>query len=231
MKQIICDHLQTIGKQIRSAEALYLRKPNSTSLLAVSKRHPVNSIEQAIACGQNRFGENYAQEMHEKALQLQRLGHTNIEWHYIGPIQSNKTRLIAETASWVHSIDRYKVAKRISEQKPEARKTINICLQVNVSGESSKSGVPFNQLADLADSIQSLSGIRLRGLMAIPVATDDVAQQRDSFAKVRKVMEGLNEQGYNLDTLSMGMSGDMEAAIAEGATVVRIGTAIFGQRL
>ncbi|MEE9302996.1 MAG: YggS family pyridoxal phosphate-dependent enzyme [Thiotrichaceae bacterium] len=230
MKQIICDHIQTIGKRIHYAVMQYQQDLNAVSLLAVSKRHPVSAIEQAIECGQAKFGENYAQEMVEKAQQLQQRGHTNIEWHFIGPIQANKTRIIAATAHWVHSIDRYKIARRLSEQNPDLKRPINLCLQVNVDNETSKSGVSLNELPDLANSIQSMTGVVLRGLMAIPVATDDFQQQRQSFAKVRKAMEALNKQGYNLDTLSMGMTGDMEAAIAEGATMVRIGTAIFGQR-
>jgi len=231
MKQIICDRIQIIGKQIQDAETQFNRHSNSVSLLVVSKRHSVSAIEQAIQCGQLQFGENYVQEMVEKAQQLTELGHTHLEWHYIGPIQSNKTRLIAETAHWVHSIDRLKIARRLSEQKPDVKPPVNVCLQVNVSEENSKSGVSFDELTDLAHDVSLLSGIHLRGLMAIPVATDNIDLQRQAFAKVRKAMEALNQQGYNLDTLSMGMSGDMDAAIAEGATIVRIGTAIFGARL
>ncbi len=231
MKQTICDHIQTIGKRINYAKIQYQQESSKVTLLAVSKRHPLSAIEQAIECGHRQFGENYAQEMHEKAQQLQKSGqHADVEWHFIGPIQSNKTRIIAATAHWVHSIERYKIAHRLSDQKPDSKPPINICLQVNIDNESSKSGVSLNELPDLAESIHSLHGIVLRGLMAIPQATDDFEQQRLSFAKVRKAMEGLNKQGYNLDTLSMGMSGDMEAAIAEGASIVRIGTAIFGQR-
>ena len=229
MKQILCDHLQTIGKQIRLAESRYqLNTP--VSLLAVSKRHPVKVIQQAWECGQTLFGENYAQEMRDKAEQLATLHDSNIEWHFIGPIQSNKTRIIAETAHWVHSIDRLKVAQRLSDQKPDSSPPINICLQINVNKEASKSGILLDELADLAKDIEALEGITLRGLMAIPEPTVSFEKQRINFAKVRKAMERLNKQGYNLDTLSMGMSGDMEAAIAEGATIVRIGTAIFGQR-
>ena len=227
MKRTICDHIQTVGEQIRHAEIQYHRQANSVTLLAVSKRHPVSAIEQSLECGQLALGENYAQEMFEKAQQLQ---HSQIEWHYIGPIQSNKTRIIAETASWVHSIDRFKIARRLSEQKPDTRPPISLCLQVNINEESSKSGVLVDQLPELMDQVSSLSGIVVRGLMAIPEVTTDFDCQRKNFAKVRKAMEGLNQRGYNLDTLSMGMSGDMEAAIAEGATIVRIGTAIFGQR-
>lgn len=227
MKHTICDQLQTIGKQIKSAEKKYQRPEKSVKLLAVSKRHPTSSIKQGLNCGQLAYGENYAQEMHEKALQLKE---NPIEWHYIGPIQSNKTRLIAATANWVHSIDRLKVARRISEQRPTDQDPINICLQVNINEESNKSGVLVNQLAELAEQVSLLSGVTLRGLMAIPQATSNFQLQRENFAQVRQAMEQLNQQGYHLDCLSMGMSGDMDAAIAEGATIVRIGTSIFGQR-
>lgn len=232
MNQILCDHIQTIGDQIKAAEEKFNRPKESVTLLAVSKRHPISAIQQSLECEQIALGENYAQEMHEKAQQLEQ---SYAEWHFIGPIQSNKTRLIAEHASWIHSIDRLKIARRInehslSEHSSHNHKPINICLQVNINNENSKSGVLIGQLPELAEQVSQLSGIKLRGLMAIPEATNDFDLQRKNFAKVRKAMEGLNQQGYNLDTLSMGMSGDMEAAIAEGATIVRIGTAIFGKR-
>ncbi len=230
MNPTLCDHIQTIGNQIKAAEEKYNRPKGSVTLLAVSKRHPVSAIQQSLKCGQLALGENYAQEMQEKAAQIQSSSRYKPEWHFIGPIQSNKTRPIAEVASWIHSIDRFKIARRISEQKLDSHEPINICLQVNINEENSKSGVLIDQLPELAEQISSLSGIKLRGLMAIPEATQDFGLQRKNFATVRKAMEGLNQQGYNLDTLSMGMSGDMEAAIAEGATIVRIGTAIFGQR-
>ncbi len=227
MNRSFCDPLRTIGRQIKSAEATYQRQANSVQLLAVSKHHPVAAIEAAYKCGQRAFGENYAQELHAKAVRLRQ---ADIEWHFIGPIQSNKTPLIANIAHWVHSIDRYKIARRLSEQKPANKAAINLCIQINISAEASKSGVNTEQLPALAEQIQELEGIRLRGLMAIPAPTSQVQQQREAFARVRQAMEALNQQGYNLDTLSMGMSQDMEAAIAEGATIVRIGTAIFGQR-
>lgn len=227
MTNPLCESLRTIGKRIKTAESTYQRSPGSVQLLAVSKRHPATAILDALHCGQLAFGENYAQEMHEKATQID---NPAIEWHYIGPIQSNKTRLIAQTAHWIHSIDRFKIARRLSDQKPAEKPAINVCLQLNVSHEESKSGIQVSQLPELAEQVARLPGLRLRGLMAIPAATADFEQQRRSFAKVRKALEALNKQGYNLDTLSMGMSADMEAAIAEGATIVRIGTAIFGQR-
>ncbi len=223
----LCDQLQTIGQRIKAAEIKYQRQAGSVHLLAVSKRHPMAAIQDARQCGQLAFGENYAQEMHEKALLTQ---DDDIEWHYIGPVQSNKTQLIAQHAHWVHSVDRLKIARRLSMQKPADKPAINICLQLNISHERNKSGISLDELPELAKQVAQLPNIKLRGLMAIPAPSRDFDTQRKTFAKVRKALEALNQQGYNLDTLSMGMSADMEAAIAEGATIVRIGTAIFGQR-
>ncbi len=223
----IRDNIQTIGERIRAAEQRFGRKPGSVQLLAVSKKHSSASIREAIDAGQTGFGENYVQEMVEKATELANI---NLDWHFIGPIQSNKTRLIASTAHWVHSVDSLKIAQRLSAQKPVDAPEINICLQVNISNEISKSGVQPAELAALASQIVVLPGIRLRGLMAIPAPEQDFAQQRAVFAQVRALQEGLVAQGFTLDTLSMGMTDDMEAAIAEGATIVRIGTAIFGAR-
>lgn len=223
----IRDNLQTIGERIRAAEQRFGRTPGSVQLLAVSKKHPAASIREALAAGQTCFGENYAQEMAEKAAELAGSG---IEWHFIGPIQSNKTRLIAATARWVHSVDSFRVAQRLSEQKPADAPPINICLQVNISAEDSKSGVTPAALPVLAAQVLALPGVRLRGLMAIPAPEGDFERQRAVFAQVRALQEQLLEQGLALDTLSMGMTDDMEAAIAEGATIVRIGTAIFGSR-
>lgn len=225
----IRDNIQTIGERIRAAEQRFGRKPGSVQLLAVSKKHPSASIHEAIDAGQTCFGENYVQEMVEKAAELAN-DHSNLDWHFIGPIQSNKTRLIASTARWVHSVDSLKIAQRLSDQKPADAPEINICLQVNISNETSKSGVQPEELAALASQIAALPGIRLRGLMAIPAPEQDFAQQRAVFAQVRALQEDLVAQGFTLDTLSMGMTDDMEAAIAEGATIVRIGTAIFGSR-
>ena len=224
---MIQKHLQTIGQQIDNLIKKYQRQPHSVQLLAVSKRHPAAAIETAYAAGQRLFGENYAQEMAEKSAQLTAL---DIEWHFIGPIQSNKTKLIANTAQWVHSVDRFKIARRLSEQKPPEHATINVCLQVNINNEVTKSGVSLDELDTLAAQVSKLSGITLRGLMAIPSANNSPEQQRQSFSQLRQAMEALNKQGYHLDTLSMGMSNDMPIAISEGATIVRIGTAIFGQR-
>jgi pyridoxal phosphate enzyme (YggS family) len=223
----IGENIQTIGERIRAAEQRFGREPGSVRLLAVSKKHPADAIREALAVGQTLFGENYVQEMTEKAAELAGSG---IEWHFIGPIQSNKTRLIAQTARWVHSVDSFKVAHRLSEQKPADAPAINICLQVNISDEDSKSGVQPAELPALAAQIAELPGLKLRGLMAIPAPEHDFDRQRAVFAQVRALQESLNAQGFALDTLSMGMTDDMEAAIAEGATVVRIGTAIFGVR-
>ncbi|MBO0612130.1 YggS family pyridoxal phosphate-dependent enzyme [Thiothrix fructosivorans] len=223
----IRDNIQTIGERIRAAEQHFGREAGSVELLAVSKKHPAASIREAIATGQTQFGENYVQEMVEKAAELAGRG---IEWHFIGPIQSNKTRLIAATARWVHSVDSVKIAQRLSEQKPADAPDINICLQVNISDEASKSGVAPAALPELAAQVAGLPGICLRGLMAIPAPEPDVERQRAVFAQVRHLQESLIAQGFALDTLSMGMTDDMEAAIAEGATIVRIGTAIFGVR-
>jgi len=225
----IRDNIQTIGERIRAAEQRFGRKPGSVQLLAVSKKHPSASIREAIDAGQTCFGENYVQEMVEKAAELAN-DSSDLEWHFIGPIQSNKTRLIASTARWVHSVDSLKIAQRLSDQKPADAPEINICLQVNISNEVSKSGVQPAELAALAIQIAALPGIRWRGLMAIPAPEQDFVQQRAVFAQVRALQEGLVAQGFALDTLSMGMTDDMEAAIAEGATIVRIGTAIFGSR-
>jgi hypothetical protein len=223
----VSENIQTIGERIRAAEQHYGREVGSVRLLAVSKKHPASAIHEALDAGQILFGENYVQEMTQKADELAGSG---IEWHFIGPIQSNKTRLIAQTARWVHSVDSFKVAQRLSEQKPADAPAINICLQVNISDEDTKSGVQPAELPELAAQIATLPGLKLRGLMAIPAPEHDFERQRAVFAQVWELQESLNAQGFALDTLSMGMTDDMEAAIAEGATIVRIGTAIFGVR-
>ena len=224
----IGENIQTIGERIRAAEQRFGREPGSVQLLAVSKKHPAVAIREAFAVGQRCFGENYVQEMTEKAVELT---DTGIEWHFIGPIQSNKTKAIAAIARWVHSVDSLKVAQRLSAQKPASSPVINVCLQVNISDEASKSGVAPSQVLELARQIALLPGLKLRGLMAIPAPEHEFERQRAVFAQVRLLQQDLNTQGFALDTLSMGMTDDMEAAIAEGATIVRIGTAIFGCRL
>lgn len=196
-------------------------------LLAVSKTWPAERVRDAAAAGQQAFGENYVQEGVVKVEALAGLG---LEWHFIGPLQSNKTRLVANSFAWVHSIDRLKIAERLSEQRDVHLPPLEVCIQVNVSGEESKSGVAPDDLPDLARAVAALPRLRLRGLMAIPEPTSDVALQRARFACLRQLRDQLNAGGLQLDTLSMGMSDDLEAAIAEGATMVRVGTAIFGGR-
>ncbi len=205
------------------------RPPQTVQLLAVSKTRTADELRQAWSGGQRAFGENYLQEALDKIEALQDL---DISWHFIGPIQSNKTRPIAENFDWVHSVDRFKVAQRLSDQRPAAMPPLNICLQVNISEEASKSGVLPTDLAALATEVATLKNIRLRGLMAIPASNDDPQQQRRPFAQMNELLQALQQQLPNqpLDTLSMGMSDDMEAAIFEGATIVRIGTALFGPR-
>lgn len=196
-------------------------------LLAVSKTWPADSVREAAAAGQRVFGENYVQEGVAKVEALAGLG---LEWHFIGPLQSNKTRLVANSFAWVHSIDRLKIAERLSEQRDVHLPPLEVCIQVNVSGEASKSGVAPDDLPELARAVAALPRLRLRGLMAIPEPTSDVALQRARFASLRQLRDQLNAGGLQLDTLSMGMSDDLEAAIAEGSTMVRVGTAIFGGR-
>ncbi len=197
------------------------------TLLAVSKTFPAASLAAAYAAGQRAFGENYVQEALDKMAVLRELP---LEWHFIGPIQSNKTRDIAENFSWVHSVDRLKIAERLSAQRPAGLPPLNVCIQVNVSGEASKSGVAPAAAVELALQASRLPHLKLRGLMAIPEPAQDEADQRRPFAQLRALMQQMNGQGLGLDTLSMGMSQDMKAAILEGATIVRIGSAIFGNR-
>lgn len=223
----IRDKLQTIGANIKQYAQKYQREPDDIQLLAVSKRHPENVIRKAFSAGQIAFGENYAQELLDKANALSDLP---IEWHFIGPLQSNKTQKIAQTASWVHTIDRLKIAKRLNDQRLDNLPPLNVCIQVNISGESSKSGILLDDLVTLAQEIRKLKNLNLRGLMAIPAAESNFSRQREAFANVKQAYDQLVKLGFELDTLSMGMSNDMEAAIAEGATIVRIGTAIFGKR-
>ena len=210
----------------RAAEAAG-RNAAEVRLLAVSKTWPADSVREAAAAGQRAFGENYVQEGAEKVDALAGLG---LEWRFIGPLQSNKTRQVANRFAWVHSIDRLKIAERLSAQRDVHLPPLAVCIQVNVSGEASKSGVAPDELPALAHAVAALPRLRLRGLMAIPEPTSDVALQRARFAALRALCDRLNAEGLALDTLSMGMSDDLEAAIAEGSTMVRVGTAIFGSR-
>ncbi len=219
--------LQRVQQQIAQALAQSRRPTDATALLAVSKTRPAGDILALYQLGQRRFGENYLQEALEKMAQL---ASYDIEWHFIGPIQSNKTRDIASHFSWVHSVDRLKIARRLSEQRPAKLPPLNICLQVNVSGEASKSGCSLDELPQLAAEVAKLPQLKLRGLMTIPAPSSDTEAQLRPFHTLRKALEELNSNGLQLDTLSMGMSADLSAAIAEGATLVRIGTALFGPR-
>nr|WP_314615965.1 YggS family pyridoxal phosphate-dependent enzyme [uncultured Pseudomonas sp.] len=220
----IADNLSALAKRIDSAARAVGRDPASVQLLAVSKTKPASAIREIHAAGVRDVGENYLQEALNKQGELRDLP---LIWHFIGPIQSNKTKAIAEHFDWVHSVDRLKIAQRLSEQRPAGLPALNICLQVNVSGEASKSGCAPADLPALANAVAALPNLRLRGLMAIPEPTDDRAEQEAAFASLRQLQEQL---GLGLDTLSMGMSHDLEAAIAQGATWVRIGTALFGPR-
>jgi pyridoxal phosphate enzyme (YggS family) len=224
----ISANLQDVRRRIADACAMAERDPLTVSLLAVSKTWPAEAVAEAAEAGQHAFGESYMQEAAAKVAALSAL---KLEWHFIGPIQSNKTRPLAENFAWAHSVDRLKIAERLSAQRPAGMAPLMVCLQVNVSGEDSKSGCAPHDAPALARAVASLPNLRLRGLMAIPEPTDDVALQRRRFALLRELRDRISaETGLTLDTLSMGMSHDLEAAIAEGATIVRIGTAIFGER-
>ena len=223
----IADRLIGTKSRIAAAERAAGRPAGSVTLIAVSKTFNAEAVRACAAAGQRAFGENYVQEALEKIATLQALG---LQWHFIGPLQSNKTRPIAENFEWVHSVERERIALRLDAARPAALPPLNICIQVNVSGETSKSGVAPHEVAALAQAIRCLTRLRLRGLMAIPEPTVDTALRRRRFAMLRELQTALIAQGHALDTLSMGMSGDLEEAIAEGATVVRVGTAIFGAR-
>ena len=224
-------NLQGLHQRLAAACAVVGRDVKSVTLLAVSKTFGPEAVEEAMAAGQRAFGENYIQEGVEKVLALQAMHPERaLEWHCIGPVQSNKTRLVATHFDWVHSVDRLKIAQRLAEQRPPGLAPLQVCLQVNVDGGPNKAGVTPDELPDLAREVAALSGLRLRGLMCIPEPSEDVVIQRAAFRQVREWLERLNAQGLSLDTLSMGMSDDLEAAVAEGATLVRVGRAIFGHR-
>lgn len=223
----ILSNMQAVHAVINQAAAKAQRDAAKIRLLAVSKTVSAAVIREAHSAGQKAFGENYVQEALDK---MRELGDLQLEWHFIGPIQSNKTRAIAENFSWVHSVDRLKIAERLSEQRPANLPPLNVCLQVNVSGEASKGGVWPAEAEPLAQAIAILPRLKLRGLMAIPAPAAELAVQRAPFAKMQELLRRMNSAGLNLDTLSMGMSHDLTAAILEGATIVRVGTAIFGSR-
>ncbi|ENO89395.1 YggS family pyridoxal phosphate-dependent enzyme [Thauera linaloolentis] len=227
----IDDRLRAVRARIEAAARAAGRDPASVGLLAVSKTWPAEAVREAAAAGQRTFGENYVQEGVDKIEALRGLG---LEWHFIGPLQSNKTRPVANAFDWVHGIDRLKIAERLSAQRDESLPPLNVCIQVNVSGEDSKSGVAPDEAAALARAVAGLPRLRLRGLMCIPEPTGDDALLRSRFALLRALKAQLAADGVagapQLDTLSMGMSHDIEPAVAEGATIVRVGTAIFGER-
>lgn len=227
----ITTHLQTIIKNIESVARNAGRDPCTVHLLAVSKTRPAEDILEAAEAGQVAFGENYEQEAISKIEAIRKSRpDLKLEWHFIGPIQSNKTRPIAEHFDWVHSVDREKIARRLAEQRPDNLPPLNICLQINISNEKTKSGILPEDTLKLAKTISGMSKLRLRGLMAIPEPQSNPERQRQPFAAMKALFDQLVQAGYDIDTLSMGMTDDMEMAIQEGATTVRIGTAIFGKR-
>lgn len=223
----IASNLQATHQAIAHAAETAHRSTESITLLAVSKTFSAAAVRAAFEAGQRAFGESYLQEALGKIESLRGLP---LEWHFIGPMQSNKTRAIAENFAWVHGVDRLKIAERLSAQRPLHLPPLNVCIQVNVSGEDSKSGVPPERTAELAQAVARLPQLRLRGLMAIPAPANEPTSQRKPFAQLRELLQQLNARGLALGTLSMGMSDDLEAAVLEGATIVRVGSAIFGER-
>lgn len=223
----VTKNLALISDLLDKAAIEASRNPADVRLLAVSKKQPLSKIRDAAAAGQRDFGENFVQEGIEK---IEALADLDLTWHFIGHLQSNKTRVVAKYFDWVHTIDKLKTARRLSEQRPEGVPPLNICLQVNVDGEESKSGVSPDKLPELAAACAELPNLRLRGLMCLPAMRTEFDEQRMPFAALRELAAELNSQGIDMDTLSMGMSADYRAAIFEGATIVRIGTAVFGAR-
>ena len=226
-EQLLFENIAKLRERVRLSSQKSHYRREKVRILAVSKTRPAADLRAAFGCGLTEFGESYLQEALEKMADLADLP---LVWHFIGPIQSNKTRPIAAHFDWVHSVDRLKIARRLSEQRPPELSPLQVCLQVNISGEDTKSGVRLEELPELLQQVRSLPRLQVRGLMAIPAATEDPGQQRAAFAGLRMALERLQQTEPGLDTLSMGMSGDLEAAIAEGATLVRVGTAIFGPR-
>ena len=223
----VTENLSLVSDLLQKSAIEAGRDPATVKLLAVSKKQPVEKIREAVAAGQRDFGENFVQEGVDK---IEALSHPDLVWHFIGHLQNNKTRLVAENFDWVHTIDKLKTARRLSEQRPTSLPPLNVCLQVNVDVETSKSGITPVELPGLAAECAELPGLRLRGLMCLPAIRDQFEEQRRPFAALREMAETLRQQGIDTDTLSMGMTGDFRAAIYEGATIVRIGTALFGER-
>jgi len=220
--------LQTVNNSIKQAENQAQRSAGSVQLLAVSKTWPAATLRIAAQAGQSRFGENYLQEA---LLKIAELADLELEWHFIGPIQSNKTRDIAAHFDWVQSIDRLKIAQRLNDQRNEQQAVLNVCIQVNIDNENSKSGVNAENAISLAQQISQLSRLKLRGIMVIPTKTDNISQQQSAFLRAHHLFNELQQQFPDIDTLSMGMTHDMEIAISAGSTMVRVGTGLFGQRL
>lgn len=227
----VSNNIVAVQQKIANAKAKAQRQ-DEVQLLAVSKTKPVSLIKQAFAQGLTQFGENYVQESIEKIQQIKQDNDFNqpLTWHFIGPLQSNKTRPVAESFDWVQSVDRLKIAQRLNQQRPEHLTKLNICLQVNISGEKSKSGTTKSQVMELASQVQDLARLKLRGIMAIPEKSDDIAVVKAQFEALQEIFQGLQQQYSDIDTLSMGMSNDLETAISCGSTMVRIGTDIFGAR-
>ncbi|WP_028869488.1 YggS family pyridoxal phosphate-dependent enzyme [Psychromonas arctica] len=227
----ISNNIEAVEQKIAQASVKAMRE-GEVQLLAVSKTKPVSLIKQAFAQGLSHFGENYVQESIEKIQQIKQDSEFNrpIFWYFIGPLQSNKTRPVAENFDWVQSVDRLKIAERLNQQRPAELPRLNICLQVNISGEESKSGTTLSQVMELAEQVQSLPRLKLRGIMAIPQNSDDPKIIEQQFTALHDIYQSLQQQYPDIDTLSMGMSGDLESAIACGSTMVRIGTDIFGAR-
>ncbi len=225
----IADRLAAAQQRIEQAAQKCARQTKDIQLLAVSKTKPISQIIEAYEAGQRTFGENYVQEGVQKVTEL-KSRYPDIEWHFIGPLQSNKSRLVAEHFDWMHTVSRDKIAQRLHEQRPAQMAPLNVCIQINISDEDSKSGIDADGMLALAESIVALPNLTLRGLMAIPTDTDDIAQQSREFAALKACYDLLKDRYPQVDTLSMGMSGDLEQAIANGSTMVRIGSAIFGTR-
>jgi len=223
----IAQNLAKLHSRIQLACEASQRSIDKIQIVGVSKMHSAEEIREAYAAGITRFGESYLQEALPKIAALRRLP---LEWHFIGPVQSNKTRAIAEHFDWVHSVDRLKIAARLDEQRPKGLKKLNICIQINISEESSKSGILQDAIVDFAEQLSKLPNLKLRGLMAIPLRSKDEIEQRTVFAQMRELFSNMRKRGFKLDTLSMGMSADLEAAIMEGATMLRVGTGLFGAR-
>ncbi len=227
----VADSLAAVRKRIAEAERRFDRLPGSVALVAVAKTKPASLIREAWEAGQRQFGENFVQEAVAKLDELSRLsGPGGIEWHFVGALQANKSRTVAERFDWVHTVDRVRIARRLSDQRPAWLPPLSVCLQVNASGEASKSGVDVPQVAELASAVSELPRLRLRGLMTIPRPCTGFDEQRAALRPLAEVYERLRAEGHPLDTLSMGMTDDLEAAVAEGSTLVRVGTAVFGPR-